>query len=51
MIISLNGYNLNDGTTGAWLNTEIDGLEMPTIRTSTGNYAGRDGGYIGAQFF
>ncbi len=51
MILTLNGYNLNDGTTGAWLNTEIDGLELPTVRTSSGNYAGRNGGYVGAQFF
>lgn len=51
MIITLNGYPLNDGSNGAWLNTSIAGLETPTIRTSSGNYAGRDGGYIGAQYF
>lgn len=51
MIISLNGFNLNDGISGAWLNTEIAGLEMPTIRTSSGNFAGRDGGYVGAQYY
>jgi len=51
MIVTLNGYHLNDGTTGAWLDTEVKGLELPTIRTSAGNYAGRDGGYLGSQFF
>lgn len=51
MIAILNGFNLNDGTTGVYLDVEIDGLELPDIRTSSGNYAGRDGGYIGAQFY
>lgn len=50
MIITLNGFPINDGSNGVWL-TEIDGLEMPSIRTSTGNYAGRDGGFVGAQYY
>jgi hypothetical protein len=51
MIVTLNGYTINDGTTGVYLDVEIDGLELPSIRTSSGNYAGRDGGYVGAQFY
>lgn len=50
MTITLNGFPINDGSNGVWL-SELDGLEMPKIRTSTGNYAGRDGGFIGAQYF
>lgn len=56
MILTLNGYKLNDitdPTTVAWLDKSpgIQGLEIPTARTSTGNYAGRLGGWIGAQYF
>jgi hypothetical protein len=51
MIVTLNGYPLNDGSNNSWLNDEATGLELPTIRTSSGNYAGRDGGFVGAQFF
>lgn len=51
MIMTLNGYVINDGSTGVYLDVEIDGLELPSIRTSSGNYAGKDGGYIGAQFY
>lgn len=51
MIVTLNGFNINDGSTGAWLDVELKGLELPTVRTSTGNYAGKDGGYVGAQYF
>lgn len=51
MIVQVNNFVLNDGTTGVWLDVEIDGLEMPPLRTSSGNYAGRDGGYVGSQFY
>jgi hypothetical protein len=51
MIAYLNGFPMSDGSNGVWLNVELDGFELPTVRTSSGNYAGRDGGYIGAQFF
>lgn len=51
MIIALNSYNLNDNVSGAYLDTQITGLDLPSIRTSSGNYAGRDGGYVGAQFY
>jgi hypothetical protein len=51
MIVTLNGYPLSDGSNNSWLNDSATGLELPTIRTSSGNYAGRDGGFVGAQFF
>lgn len=53
MIISLNGYVLNDPTnpSNVYLDEPIDGLGLPPIRTSSGNYSGRDGGYVGAQFY
>lgn len=51
MIVILNGYNINDGTSGVYLDVEITGLELPEIRTSSGSFAGRDGGWIGAQFY
>lgn len=51
MKISLNGFLLNDLTSKVYVNGEIDGLELPSIRSSTGNYAGRSGGYVGAQLF
>lgn len=52
MIVSLNGYVLNDPAQSiVVLNDPIEGLSLPKIRSSTGNYAGRDGGYMGAQFY
>lgn len=54
MIITLNSFPINDGSNSCWLDGKaggVSGLELPTVRTSTGNYAGKDGGYIGAQFF
>ena len=53
MIVSLNGYVLNDSTSAnpAYLDEPIDGLGLPPVRTSSGNYSGRDGGYVGAQFY
>lgn len=53
MIISLNNFVLNDpnGTSGAYVDEPISGLGLPPVRTSSGNYSGRDGGYVGAQFY
>lgn len=51
MKVWLNDFALNDDATRAYLNVEIDGLELPGLRTSSGNYAGRDGGYVGAQYY
>lgn len=53
MIISLNGYVLNDpnSVNSIYLDEPIDGLGLPPIRTSSGNYSGRDGGYVGSQFY
>lgn len=51
MIVTLNGFEINTPTNNVWLDDEIPGLDLPDIRTSKGNYSGRDGGYIGGQFF
>jgi hypothetical protein len=51
MIVTLNGLDFNDEATGIYLDEQIEGLDLPPIRTSSGNYAGRDGGYVGAQFY
>lgn len=53
MKVVVNGYTVNDSTAGGsvTLDGEIDGLEVPAIRTSSGNNSGRDGGYVGAQFY
>lgn len=50
MIITLNGYVINDGISPASLDTQITGLDLADIRTSSGNYSGRPGGYVGGQF-
>lgn len=33
------------------LTTSVKGLGKPTVRTATGNYSGRDGGWLSSQFF
>jgi len=52
MIVSVNGFTLNDpSTTGCYLDEPVDGLGLPQLRTSSGNFSGRHGGYVGAQFY
>jgi len=53
MIISVNGFVLNDPTSdnNAFLDEPVDGLGLPALRTSSGNFSGRDGGYVSAQFY
>ena len=53
MIIAVNSFTLNDptSTTPVFLDEPIAGLSMPPIRTSSGTYSGRDGGYVGSQFY
>jgi hypothetical protein len=51
MIIQLNGVTLNDGLSGFYIDEPLAGLSLPNIRTSSGIYSGRDGGYVGAQFY
>lgn len=53
MIITVNGFVLNDSTLAnrVYLDEPVNGLSMPPIRTSSGTYSGRDGGYVGAQFY
>jgi hypothetical protein len=53
MIITVNGFVLNDPNSGngVYLDEPVGGLSMAPIRTSQGTYSGRDGGYVGAQFY
>lgn len=51
MIITLNDFELNSRTSKFYLDEDVQGLSLPEIRTSSGVYSGRDGGYIGAQFY
>lgn len=51
MIITLNDFELNSRDSKFYLDEDVQGLSLPDIRTSSGVYAGRDGGYIGAQFY
>ncbi|MGJ5804358.1 phage distal tail protein [Streptomyces europaeiscabiei] len=51
MKVWLNDFPLNDPSTRAYLNEQILGLDLPPIRTSSGNNAGRDGGYVGTQLY
>jgi len=50
MNININGLSI--GTTREIvLRPPVKGLAMAPIRTSSGNFSGRDGGYVSAQFF
>ncbi len=51
MIITVNGQILNDPAGGITIDGDIVGLGLPPVRTSEGLYSGRDGGYIGSQFY
>lgn len=47
MIININSKVLNKYI----LKPSIQGLEKPEIRTASGNFSGRDGGWIASQFY
>lgn len=47
----INTFELNDPATGITVDGDIVGLGLPDIRTSIGVYSGRNGGYVGAQFY
>jgi hypothetical protein len=53
MIARLNDLTINDPSAdnGFYLEGDILGLALPDIRTSAGVFSGRDGGFVGAQFF
>jgi hypothetical protein len=40
---------LNSGLSGYFLDDSVDGFGFPNIRTSSGNYSGQPGGYVGKQ--
>lgn len=50
MIWNINGFPVNDLSNGVYLQEPIQGLELTPSRTSSGDYSGRPGGYVGAQF-
>ena len=37
--------------TSAELEPPVQGLGKPSVRTASGNYSGRDGGWISSQFY
>lgn len=53
MKVAVNGFVLNDSDAPnrVYLDEPVDGLGMPPVRTSSGVYSGRDGGYVSAQFY
>lgn len=51
MRIWLNDYELNNPANRVYLDEPIEGLELPSIRTSKGTNTGQHGGYVGPQFF
>lgn len=50
MNITINGLVIGEDTKYL-LGTPVVGLSKPPIRTADGDYAGRDGGYVSAQFY
>ena len=50
MKIWLNNFLLNDESNNVFLDEPLTGLELPEVRTSSGNRGGQSGGYVGAQF-
>ncbi|WP_064444453.1 phage tail domain-containing protein [Rhodococcus sp. YH3-3] len=50
MKVTLNNFALNDASNYTYLDS-ITGLDIPPIRTSSGNSSGQSGGYIGPQLY
>ncbi|MBV1778673.1 phage tail family protein [Paeniglutamicibacter sp. ABSL32-1] len=51
MRIWLNDFELNNPAKRVYMNEDIEGLDLPDIRTSRGQRAGQAGSYFGAQIF
>lgn len=51
MRIFINDFELNSAANRVYVNEDIEGLELPNIRTSKGQRAGSHGSYIGKQLF
>ncbi|NQD39963.1 phage distal tail protein [Glutamicibacter halophytocola] len=51
MRIWLNDFELNNPLKRVYINEDIEGLDLPSIRTSRGQRAGQSGSYFGAQLF
>lgn len=52
MRIWLNDFELNNPAKRVWLSEEdLEGFDLPSIRTSRGQRAGQSGSYFGAQVF
>ena len=47
----INGFEIGNPAKRVQLNEQVEGLDLPGIRTSKGVRAGQHGGYFGAQFF
>lgn len=51
MRIWLNDFELNNPAKRVYVNEDLEGLDLPDIRTSKGQRSGQSGGYFGAQLF
>ena len=51
MRIWLNDFELNNPANRVYVNDPIEGLDMPTVRTSRGSNTGQHGGFIAAQLY
>lgn len=51
MRIWLNDFELNNPEKRVYVNDQVEGLDLPAIRTSRGERSGQAGSYIGAQVF
>lgn len=51
MRIWLNDFELNNPLKRVYLNEDIEGFDLPGIRTSRGQRAGQSGSYFGAQLY
>lgn len=51
MRIWLNDFELNNPVKRVYINEDIEGLDLPDIRSSRGQRAGQSGSYFGAQLF
>jgi phage-related protein len=51
MNISVNNFDIGSLSTNVDLKPGIQGLTIPSIRTATGDFSGKDGGWVSAQFY
>lgn len=49
--VNINGFDIGQNNPNVKLSPPVQGLMVPAIRTASGDFSGRDGGWLASQFY